>query len=73
MELRGTESTRKSIQKLKRDVDITRRATEHKKLAVILAISYKGVQFIDVASKVNIMNISCEFYLNYQYNLCFRK
>ncbi|XP_054747595.1 ankyrin repeat and sterile alpha motif domain-containing protein 1B isoform X1 [Anastrepha obliqua] len=71
-ELRGTESTRKSIQKLKRnDIDeqqqkVNRSAKlQQKKPALVcLAISHLGVEFIDVNSKHTIceheiQNINC--------------
>ncbi|XP_011179080.2 ankyrin repeat and SAM domain-containing protein 1A [Zeugodacus cucurbitae] len=67
-ELRGTESTRKSIQKLKRD-DVAEqqrsgKVSRKKPALVCLAISHLGVEFIDVNSKQTIceheiQNINC--------------
>lgn len=57
-ELRGTESTRKSIQKLKRGERINQQiapSTSSKK-PICLAISFCGVQFIDIDTQ----NIICE-------------
>lgn len=69
-ELRGTESTRKSIQKLKQDqqnstatnmlmssqseTNAARNQSfnKQKRIQVTLAISYKGVEFLDVNTKV---------------------
>lgn len=69
-ELRGTESTRKSIQKLKQDQQYTSATNmlmssqsetnaarnqsfnKQKRILVSLAISHRGVEFIDVNSKV---------------------
>lgn len=79
-ELRGTESTRKSIQKLKQDqqqTTVTDTATnmlmssqqsetnaarnqsfhKQKRILVSLAISHRGVEFIDVNSQVNVARI----------------
>lgn len=56
-ELRGTESTRKSIQKLKRDdaaeQERSGKVNRMKPALVCLAISHLGVEFIDVNSKVS--------------------
>ncbi|TMW46773.1 hypothetical protein DOY81_008147 [Sarcophaga bullata] len=81
-ELRGTESTRKSIQKLKQDQQYTSATNmlmssqsetnaarnqsfnKQKRILVSLAISHRGVEFIDVNSKNTIceheiQNINC--------------
>ncbi|XP_017484634.1 PREDICTED: ankyrin repeat and SAM domain-containing protein 1A [Rhagoletis zephyria] len=71
-ELRGTESTRKSIQKLKRDDTAEQQKKNNrsgnlykkKPAQVCLAISHLGVEFIDVNSKHTIceheiQNINC--------------
>lgn len=56
-ELRGTESTRKSIQKLKHDEAVEQqrsgKVNRKKPALVCLAISHLGVEFIDVNSKVS--------------------
>lgn len=67
-ELRGTESTRKSIQKLRRSGELRMEATgghdgaaaaaagrpvpAASKRPLKLSISHRGVQFIDIASQV---------------------
>lgn len=64
-ELRGTESTKKSIQKLKKNEKIIGvnainnvaglSGVHHStKRAVDIQISYRGVQFVDPQTKVNI-------------------
>lgn len=72
-ELRGTESTRKSIQKLKRgervlatssDIQPSQQLLHSFKRPVCLAISHMGVQFIDIDSQGTICeheirNIDC--------------
>lgn len=63
-ELRGTESTRKSIQKLKKGERITaanagvgnaalNNVNQNMKRAVYILISHRGVQFVDIQSQVN--------------------
>lgn len=62
-ELRGTESTKKSIQKLKKNEKIgnvnaignnaiSNNPHHNSKRAVFILISYRGVQFIDPQTKV---------------------
>lgn len=60
-ELRGTESTKKSIQKLKKTDNImannssggSQGSTHHNtERAVLILISYRGVQFVDPQTKV---------------------
>ncbi|KAL9888981.1 uncharacterized protein ACN427_008415 isoform 1-T4 [Glossina fuscipes fuscipes] len=81
-ELRGTESTRKSIQKLKQDEQQTTATNmltssvpetnaarnqsfqNHKRILVTLAISFRGVEFLDINTKNTIceheiQNINC--------------
>lgn len=59
--MRGTESTRKSIQKLKKGERIsansvgnadTNHANLNSKRAVFILISHRGVQFVDIQSQV---------------------
>lgn len=63
-ELRGTESTRKSIQKLKKGERISaanagvgnaalNNVNQNMKRAVYILISHRGVQFVDIKSQVN--------------------
>jgi ankyrin repeat and SAM domain-containing protein 1 len=69
-ELRGTESTRKSIQKLKKGGRVISSSPNHSSLVqsvkrpVCLAISHNGVQFIDIDSQGvicehSVKNIDC--------------
>lgn len=62
-ELRGTESTRKSIQKLKKGERMPTHSVGNTELptirqsigqAVNILISYRGVQFVDIQSQVGI-------------------
>lgn len=68
-ELRGTESTRKSIQKLKKGERIAAANAaignaalnnQSMKRAVHILISHRGVQFVDIPSQVQFRN-SIEF------------
>lgn len=64
-ELRGTESTRKSIQKLKKSEQVLgvnnststtgflNNSNYNSKRAVNILISYRGVQFVDPQTQVN--------------------
>lgn len=65
-ELRGTESTRKSIQKLKKGERVAMNAGGNTDLsivhhgtgqAVFIFISYRGVQFVDIQTQVIIVLI----------------
>ncbi|KAH8310612.1 hypothetical protein KR044_002128 [Drosophila immigrans] len=63
-ELRGTESTKKSIQKLKAGAGEGQEEVAKQGAPLTLAISHRGVEFIDVASKRiicehEIQNINC--------------
>lgn len=59
-ELRGTESTKKSIQKLKRAVT----SRENKQTPdVVLSISYRGVQFLDATTKVSARSVMSDVVL----------
>lgn len=70
-ELRGTESTRKSIEKLKRkehilgavnaNTALTKHSHHNTKRAVNILISYRGVQFVDPQTQVG----TCENVLLY--------
>lgn len=56
-ELRGTESTRKSIQKLKKTIQQNNSANlttgpHNAERAVFILISYRGVQFLDPKTQV---------------------
>lgn len=66
-ELRGTESTRKSIQKLKKGERISaanagvgnaalNNVNQNTKRAVYILISHRGVQFVDIQSQVSDFN-----------------
>lgn len=86
-ELRGTESTRKSIQKLKQDQQHTNATNmlmssqsetnaarnqsfnKQKRILVSLAISHRGVEFIDVNSKVGVVVLVNYFMNNFSIQL----
>jgi hypothetical protein len=48
-ELRGTESTKKSIQKLKKSTKEARDSPD-----IILSISYRGVKFLNTITRVSV-------------------
>lgn len=56
-ELRGTESTKKSIQKLKKSTKEPRDSPD-----IILSISYRGVKFLNTITRVSI-NYTNSFFL----------
>lgn len=57
-ELRGTESTKKSIQKLKKTTKEPRDSPD-----IILSISYRGVKFLNTITRVRMFTYIFNFYL----------